>query len=104
MTSLYHLVSAADWPTDPESYHPASLDSEGFIHLSDAGQVPGTSLRYYTAVTDLMVIRLDSEKLTAELIWEDTSGNGEFPHLYGHLNGEAVVSVRPYTAGTEVEG
>jgi uncharacterized protein (DUF952 family) len=102
-TRLFHLVAGSNWPTDPTAYHPGSLDEEGFIHLSDASQVPATSVRFYAGVPDLLLVELDPRRLTAEVRWEDLVGHGAFPHLYGRIDIDAVVSVSPYRAGSPID-
>lgn len=99
---LYHLVAAGDWPGDDVDHRPPSLDTEGFIHLSDASQVPDTSRRYYADVPDLLLVAVDPRQLSAEVRWEDLVGHGDFPHLYGALDHAAVVSVTPYVPGAPV--
>ena len=99
MTHLHHLVSASEWAGVGDEYRPASLDAEGFIHFSTAEQIPATSLRYYADVTDLLVITVDTERVDADVIWEDLHGTGVFPHLYGPLATEAVVGTQPYAPG-----
>ena len=97
---LHHLVSAAEWAeVGDDTYRPASLASEGFVHFSTADQIPATSLRYYADVTDLLVLSVDADAVTAEIRWEDLHGTGVFPHLYGPLPMAAVVTVTPYTPG-----
>lgn len=104
MTRLaYHLVAANDWSSASDTFAPESLASEGFIHLSDAGQVPATAMRYYLDVTDLCLVTISVDRLTAEVKWEDLAGHGKFPHLYGPLNLDAVESVSPYLAGDAVD-
>lgn len=96
---LHHLVSATEWADVGDEYRPASLDEEGFIHFSTAQQIPGTSLRYYADVADLVVLTVDPDRVDAEVRWEDLHGTGVFPHLYGALPTSAVVRVEPYTPG-----
>ena len=96
---LHHLVSAAEWAEVSDVYRPDSLAGEGFIHFSTAEQIPGTSLRYYAEVTDLLVLTVDPARVAAEVRWEDLHGTGVFPHLYGPLPADAVVTTTPYTAG-----
>ncbi|MGI9623737.1 MAG: DUF952 domain-containing protein [Acidimicrobiales bacterium] len=94
---LAHLVPAQEWDAvDGASYSPQSLATDGFIHLSTAAQVVATVERYYRDTPDLMVVTIDPVALTSLLVYEDTSGHGEFPHLYGPLNLDAVVEVHPY--------
>ncbi len=96
---VHHLVRAIDWSDGTGTkYSPPSLSEEGFIHFSTSEQVPQTVERYYRNVDDLLVVTVDVDKLAAELRWEDLAGHGEFPHLYGALNMDAVTDVRRYSA------
>jgi uncharacterized protein (DUF952 family) len=73
----------------------ASLESEGFIHFSQESQIQQTHSRFYKDKADLVLLTVDTEKLTdpSLLIFEDTAGHGTFPHLYGPLNLDAVLEV-----------
>jgi uncharacterized protein (DUF952 family) len=51
---------------------------DGFIHLSAAHQVAGTLAKYYAGEEDLLLVALDRDL---------------FPHLYGALPLEAILSV-----------
>ncbi len=92
--SLFHLVEPELWSAlDPAaSYAPPSLDQEGFIHLSTREQVEATAARFYARLPALLVIELDPARFLAELRYELADGQ-RFPHLYGPLNLDAVLSV-----------
>lgn len=95
MSLIYHIVSAADWAKQESqpSYEAASLPTEGFIHLSTKEQVAGTLSRYYQHVPDLLLLYVDTDKLTSNLHYELATNQESFPHLYGPLNKEAVVQI-----------
>ena len=95
MNLIYHIVSAADWQKQESksTYEASSLQAEGFIHLSIKEQVAGTLSRYYQNVPDLLLLHVDTDKLTSALKFEIATNNEAFPHLYGPLNKEAVVHV-----------
>lgn len=97
--SLYHLVTGEDWRRDTANgrYSPPSLAREGFIHLSQATQVPGTAARWYAAAQDLWLLVLDVQRLEAEVRWEDSYGHGVFPHLYGAIPLETIAARIRYT-------
>ena len=105
MDVVHHLVLAAEWDAvSGPTYSHSSLIDEGFIHFSSTAQVPDTSLRYYSDADDLLLVTVDRERLTSELRWENLSGHGEFPHLYGPLDLAAVVGVQRYSPGDPVKG
>jgi uncharacterized protein (DUF952 family) len=66
---------------------------DGFIHLSAAHQVAGTLAKYYAGEEDLLLVGLDPERLGDGLKWEPSRGGDLFPHLYGPLPLDAIVSV-----------
>lgn len=91
---IYHLAS----PDDNEqlertgTYRAPTLETEGFIHCCAADQLPGVIQRYYIEATKLVLLHINAELLTAELVYENTSGGTEvFPHIYGQINAAAVV-------------
>lgn len=92
---IYHITRASDWLSQADSpvYEAASLQTEGFIHLSTAGQVAGVLTRYYQQVPDLLLLHVDAERLTSELRYDVSTDNELFPHLYGPLNKGAVMRV-----------
>ncbi len=96
--SILHLATSADWDARVGGrYQPVAYESEGFIHCCTHEQIAGVVGRYYVGRDDLMLLTLDESKLTADLIWEDTSGSGvEFPHIYGPIDVAAVTSVEPF--------
>jgi uncharacterized protein (DUF952 family) len=100
MTTIYHLVPAQVWQacTGP-TYSPASLKTEGFIHCSYAGQVAAAANRFYTDQQEMLVLHLDPSRLTSP-VREEPSGTGEiFPHIYGPIHRDAVVTVQVLRRG-----
>lgn len=95
MSLIYHIVPAADWAKQEgqPTYEAASLQVEGFIHLSTKEQVAGTLGRYYQHIPDLLLLHVDADKLTSNLRYETATNHDLFPHLYGPLNKEAVVRI-----------
>lgn len=92
---IYHITTENAWQLAQEDqlYNPESLKDEGFIHCSDHFQLEGTANRFYVQTPDLIVLEIDPDKLEANLVYENLEG-GEmlFPHIYGALNLDAVVS------------
>lgn len=101
MNLIYHIVPVADWNRQASNpaYVAESLPTEGFIHLSTREQVAGVLERYYLNVPDLLLLHVDPERLTHELIYELATNNEYFPHLYGPLNKEAVVREEKLVGG-----
>jgi uncharacterized protein (DUF952 family) len=89
---IFHIVGHDDWMAASVSgiYHPASLDNEGFIHCSTAGQVRGVLSRFYADVPDLVVLVIDTESLGVPILFEQADDQS-FPHIYGELPVDAVI-------------
>jgi uncharacterized protein (DUF952 family) len=95
MSLIYHIVPASIWDSQESqpNYEAASLKNEGFIHLSKQEQVAQTLSRYYQNVPGLLLLHVDTDRLTSELKFEPSTNNELFPHLYGPLNKDAVVAI-----------
>ena len=48
-----------------------------------------------------MLVAVDPDRLGAALKWEPSRGSALFPHLYGALELEAVLSVVPLPLGAD---
>jgi uncharacterized protein (DUF952 family) len=104
MSVLLHITKQADWEAAQAAgeYRAASLETEGFIHLSAPEQVLLPANSVFRGQTGLVLLVLDSTRLTAAVRWEDTYGHGmNFPHLYGPLNLDAVTDVLPFEPGSD---
>jgi len=92
----YHLVPAEIWDAAPdaEPFRVASLDDEGFIHLTHGmADLADVGNRYY---------RDDPRPynaLTIALRWLTSpwryDGDERYPHVYGPLDRTAITEVRP---------
>lgn len=108
MPLIYHITPRTDWEAAKESgdYRPASLESEGFIHCSTDVQAAHVANAFYSGQTGLALLVIDPERLSAKLQWDPPAHpapekapaalRGEFPHIYGALNLDAVVEVRNF--------
>jgi len=93
----YHLVPDEVWSAQSSvsAYLPENYDSDGFIHCTDGeAEVIAVGNRYYTAdPRDYAVLSISRDKLVARVKYEDPGRR--YPHIYGPLNTDAVVEVRP---------
>jgi len=92
---IYHLAHPddADKLKQTGSCRAPSLDTEGFIHCCSSTQLPGVIQRYYLGVEKLVLLQIDPDQLTQEVVYENTSGGTElFPHVYAEINASAVLS------------
>ncbi len=101
---LFHVADAVEWADAgslgryERSTRGLSLAEVGFVHLSTAEQWPGVVERFYgDHEGELLLLTVDPARLTAPLRWEvaDAITGEEFPHLYGPLDLDAVVTVEP---------
>jgi len=99
---IYHIVTPEHWNYACKIgfYTAPSLSTEGFIHFSYLHQVLATAERYYSQIPDLMVLKVDVTKLSAELKVEQAAHGGWYPHLYGELNLGAVIGYHPLVRNT----
>lgn len=96
MAFIYHITTKQDWNAAKEKgfYTAPSLETEGFIHCSEDGQVKGVLERYYKGKSNLLKMVIDPQKLTSALKYElAPSINENFPHIYGPINPDAVIRI-----------
>ena len=94
--TLFHITTRAAWQEarGAGEYRAASLEREGFIHLSTAAQWPATLARFFRGERDLVLLAIRPSALRAPVRFEPADGD-RFPHLYGALNLDAVIESRP---------
>ncbi len=99
---LFHIAPAPDWEEAKSrgAYRPASLDSEGFIHLSTEEQWLRVANTFYRDRDGLLLLELDEGRLGEALRW-DRVGDERFPHLYGPLEVSSIVAVHPLVRDDE---
>ena len=100
---IYHITTKqalAEAQTKGEYIAP-SLQSEGFIHCSTAQQVPHVANAFYRTQKDLILLKLDENRIKPQVKWEAPAGlpadgiseSDLFPHIYGPINLDAIASV-----------
>lgn len=92
---IYHIATSEDWNLHltNSTYEPLAYVKEGFIHCSTKGQVPGVLQRYYSGVKNLILLHIDETKLIVELKYEEGTNKEQFPHVFGPINKDAIVTV-----------
>jgi uncharacterized protein (DUF952 family) len=92
----YHLVPVETWDaaSSAEPFRAASLDEEGFIHLTHGmADLVDVGNRYYGADPRPYIA------LTIALRWLTSpwryDGDQRYPHVYGPLDRNAITEVRP---------
>lgn len=67
---------------------------DGYIHLSGPDTVQRTAELYFSDVDGLMLIALEADGLDG-LVWEESRGGAQFPHLYRDLKMSDIVWAKP---------
>ena len=104
MALIYHLARRSEWEeagsTGP--YRAGSLDQEGFIHASrDEEQMLGVANRLFAGMEDVLVLDVDTDRLTSPVKHEPSRSGEIYPHIYGPIKLDAVVGVRPLIADAQ---
>ncbi len=101
---IFHIAPCSHWEQarNQKEYRAETLESEGFIHCSTIHQVLPVADAFFRGRKALVLLLIDSSKVLAPLVYEagvpfGGTSVGEtserYPHLYGPLNREAVLSV-----------
>lgn len=81
-----------------DSYTPASLEEEGFIHCSTTDQLDRVAETFYAGRNDLCLLTVAAAGVGPMLVYEDLyEANELFPHIYGPLPLNAVTEVVGYS-------
>ncbi len=108
MDWILHLVPASEFHAcdGAASYVPRQFEKDGFIHCAvDAAVLLQVANRFYRQVSEeLLVLVIDPARVAAQIRYEPpghpdgtpaTSDETRlFPHIYGPLEREAIVSIR----------
>ena len=71
-----------------------NYEQDGFIHCSIEKQIPGVLDRFYKDQKGLVKLKIEKEKVQRPVLFELAHDLDElFPHIYGSLNLDSVVSV-----------
>jgi uncharacterized protein (DUF952 family) len=101
---LLHIATSAQWRSamDIGAVRP---EPDPFLHLSTPEQVALPATRLYAGRTDLVLLCVDPDRLSAEVRWEPAvpgdPDSMRFPHLYGSLPVAAVIAVFVYPPRTD---
>lgn len=91
---ILHVTSRQTWLAAQKegAYHGDTLATEGFIHCCLPRQLEHVLRSYFQGRVDLVLLEIDEALVGAEIRWEGELDR--FPHIYGALNTDAVVSAR----------
>lgn len=98
METIYCLVPEAFWETysDKSEYVSRTYGSEGFIHATKGDELlQKVANRVYPDFTEgLLVLEIEEARIKAEVLYEEASDGLMYPHIYGPLNTDAIISVK----------
>ncbi|HSX37592.1 MAG TPA: DUF952 domain-containing protein [Chlamydiales bacterium] len=79
---LYKVLTLDDWAKSREEVHLSSMDAD-FIHFSTEEQLSGIIAKYWSGVSEYVVLKVETSKLRGELILEaNPGGTNKYYHLY----------------------
>ena len=97
---IFHLTASDVWAQAQEvgvwttSTRGRSLDEEGFIHCSERHQVDGVRARRFAGVDDLLMLEIETDRLTSPWRSEQLEGADQpYPHVYGPVDLDSEVAV-----------
>ncbi|MFS1418871.1 DUF952 domain-containing protein [Vibrio splendidus] len=96
---LYHLLTESDYKEyqSTETYEPASLKDEGFIHLAYEEQLQKIVDCFFVGITQVYLLEIDKSAIAKDLRDEPPVGVEDdgalYPHLYSPLSKQAVIRI-----------
>jgi uncharacterized protein (DUF952 family) len=105
MPLILHIADRPTWQIAQTTgaYRHASLDAEGFIHCSKPEQLVGVANTFFRGQQGLILLCIDSERLQAELRYDEVGDQQYFPHIYGEINLDAVQQVLDFNPNPDGE-
>jgi uncharacterized protein (DUF952 family) len=103
MAFIFHIARGEAWASRAGgSYSPEMFPVDGFVHCSTEDQVVKVADIRFRGQQGLVLLCIDTDKVTAEICYENLEGGRElFPHIYGKINTDAVVRVAEFEPAAE---
>lgn len=93
---IFHIVTENEWNNFNQSqyYEGKTLKTDGFLHCCTFDQILHVANNNLKDINEkMLVICINTEYLSNELKWEQNPKNNmTFPHLYGPINSDAIIS------------
>lgn len=98
MAVMFHICTRADWEQGKlaGAFSGDRLHLDGFIHCATPEQVDPVASRRYMGKPGLVVLEIDRDRVKPPVRDEDNGKGIIYPHIYGPLNLDAVLSVRDF--------
>ena len=103
---IFHITERLTWEAvkGTRTYEGDTLSSDGFIHCCSLEQIDNVLENWFRGKRDLVILEINPEKLHSPVKYENLEGGEEsFPHIYGPINIDAVVNVKPIIKGKNDE-
>lgn len=94
----FKILTAEQWDRWQAEgvFRGAAIDvTDGFIHLSAAGQVTETAAKHFAGQSSLVLAEVALSGLGDAVKWEPSRGGALFPHVYAAIPLSAVLSATP---------
>ncbi|KAF3888759.1 MULTISPECIES: DUF952 domain-containing protein [Nostocales] len=103
MSIILHITQKEQWEQAKRDgvYRGDTLDSEGFIHCSQPKQVIKVANTFFYNQQGLVLLFIESNKVSSEIRYEGVEEGEQFPHIYGALNVDAVTQVIDFQPGED---
>ncbi|MUG97426.1 DUF952 domain-containing protein [Scytonema sp. UIC 10036] len=103
MSIILHITQKEQWERAKLDgiYRGDTLDSEGFIHCSKPIQVLKVANTLFYNQRGLVLLYINSDKVSSEICYEGVGEGEQFPHIYGALNIDAVTQVIDFEPGED---
>ena len=85
---IFKIIDKEEWQKAKQDliYNGSDKDKkDGYIHFSEADQVPETLKKYYQNIENLILLKVNAFKLD-HILWEQASNGDMYPHLYSSLD------------------
>jgi uncharacterized protein (DUF952 family) len=91
---IYHIVESSYFETfeDKDEYYPKRFEEEGFIHNCFEEQFEYVLGKHFLGIKSVYILKIDPALILAQIIVEGDQHPLGFPHIYGPINLDAVLS------------
>jgi uncharacterized protein (DUF952 family) len=104
---IFHLVDRQFWESQSSDaiYTHPSLETEGFIHCSVAGELVRSYELYFESSAELVLLAIDPKHLDSKVEWEFVEAReAHFPHVMGTINKTAIHSALIFQGEEKLNG
>ena len=98
MPDIFHIADPEVWSQSHSSYTPVAFATEGFIHCCAEVQIQTVIGNHFQGHSGLLLLRIDPKSVRAEIRYEPGTDGELYPHIYGPLNRDSVVSTEQIAA------